>query len=66
MLFKAIAEWEDRQVDKATEDFENGHKVKAFARASASGIPEGAILGLAGAGIELFVLCIWTMVSNRK
>ena len=65
-MFKEIVDWQDRQEEKAMEEFAEGKQVKPILRAFGSGAVEGSIIGLAAGGLLSLVLGIVCTISGKK
>lgn len=65
-ICQIIADWQDDQQIKAKREILDGHKLKGYARAFLSGVPEGILLGCASVGLELMALGIYATITSKK
>ena len=65
-ICQLIADWQDGQQIKANREILDGHKLKGYARAFLSGVPEGILLGYASVGLELMALGIYATITSKK
>lgn len=65
-ICQLIGDWQDDQRIKANREIPDGHKLKGYARAFLSGVPEGILLGCASVGLKVMALDIYATITSKK